>query len=109
MSLTAQDVGEAIARQDGGTENLRNAVATMHAVQGTVSIAVREQLTAIDSAIASIDRIHVLSNANAVTAGDVNGATSDVQTSARGLLRLVDGFRTESAAPASLPSLLALS
>jgi methyl-accepting chemotaxis protein len=97
MSQTAAEASGALRAQDAGTVNLRAAIGTMQRVQATVSEAVAEQTAAIRAAIIAINRIHDVAGENEAAAADVKTATDAVETSAVGLLRLVDGFRTETA------------
>ncbi len=64
-------------------------------MQSRVADAVHEQLAAVDAVIGAINRINDVARTNASTARDVDGATRAVETSAGGLLALVEGFRTE--------------
>ena len=106
MSSAAGVAADTLERQQAGTDKLRESIAGMRGVQSRVADAVHEQLAAVDAVIGAINRINDVARTNASTARDVDGATRAVETSAGGLLALVEGFRTEADEPATrLPAL----
>ena len=95
MSVAAGVAADTLEHQQAGTDTIRVSITRMRDVQSRVGDAVHEQLAAVGAAIAAIDRIHDVARTNAASARDVDGATRAVETSAGGLLALVEGFRTD--------------
>jgi methyl-accepting chemotaxis protein len=108
MSAAAGVAAETLGRQQAGTDTIRASITGVREVQSRVADAVHEQLAAVEAAIGAINRIHEVARTNASTARDVDGATRAVETSAGGLLALVEGFRTDAVDPnPRLPAMLA--
>jgi methyl-accepting chemotaxis protein len=95
MNVAAAEAAETLARQQAGTDTIRASITGMRDVQSRVGEAVQEQLAAVDAAIRAIDRINDVARTNASTAREVDGASRAVETSAGGLLALVEGYRTD--------------
>jgi methyl-accepting chemotaxis protein len=108
MSVAAGEAAVTLELQQAGTDTIRASIGEARDVQSRAAEAVHDQLAAVEAAIGAINRINDVARTNASTARDVDGATRAVETSAGGLLALVEGFRTDAEDPAPrLPAMLA--